>query len=123
VRTSIDPSKNHVAPTDRVHEGHTTATNQDVRKIDEYRTSRGRNVVQNDGEISGNPALIVRSFHYIFKPPFPSDGGYAAASARRSGPPAPLPHGSLRDPLGLLKGGTWPDLAVADVCRASPLKL
>ena len=31
----------------------------------------------------------MRSFLYFFKPPFPSDGGYAAASAGRSGPVGP----------------------------------
>ena len=33
---------------------------------------------------------FVRVSPYIIKPPFPSDGGFAAASAGRSGPPAPL---------------------------------
>jgi hypothetical protein len=32
---------------------------------------------------------FVTSFLYFFKPPFPSDGGCAAASAGRSGPSAP----------------------------------
>jgi hypothetical protein len=32
---------------------------------------------------------FVTSFLYFFKPPFPSDGGYAAASAGRSGPNSP----------------------------------
>src|ERR1700722_18075277 len=34
-------------------------------------------------------ADFVTSFLYFFKPPFPSDGGCAAASAGRSGPSGP----------------------------------
>jgi len=47
-----------------------------------------------DDEISASLETLrepgfVTSFLYFFKPPFPSDGGCAAASAGRSGPSAP----------------------------------
>jgi hypothetical protein len=43
-------------------------------------------VTARSGEV--NQGDFVTSFLYFFKPPFPSDGGYAAASAGRSGPSA-----------------------------------
>jgi hypothetical protein len=80
---------------------------------------------------------FVTSFLYFFKPPFPSDGGCAAASAGRSGPLAPLgawpagvvrglqstPSNSETRPCSLLSGWSTPrDLACTSVsCWISKL--
>jgi hypothetical protein len=51
---------------------------------------RPRNTERHHSSMSmaANPGFVT-SFLYFFKPPFPSDGGCAAASAGRSGPSAP----------------------------------
>jgi hypothetical protein len=48
-------------------------------------------------------AGFVTSFLYFFKPPFPSDGGYAAVSAGRSGPVGPSRFSPGCDLISLLE--------------------